>query len=157
MKEAPGRGILYKKHRHIRIECFLDANWVGSKEDRRSTSGYYVFIGGNLISWKSKKRNVVSRSSAELEYRAMTQFVCDIMWIRQLLMKVGIGTLVLVRLWCDNQATMHMAFNPVFHERTKHIEINCHFVLEKIQLGLISTRYLETRERLRRYFHKTFE
>ena len=63
LKEAPGRGILYKKHKHTRIECFSDADWAGSKEDWRSISGYCVFVGGNLISWKSKKQNVVSRSS----------------------------------------------------------------------------------------------
>ena len=68
LKEALGCGILYKTHGHTGIECFLDTNWAGSKEDKRSTSGYYVFFGGNLILWKSKKQNVVSRSSAELEY-----------------------------------------------------------------------------------------
>ena len=87
-----GRTILYKKHGHTKIECCLDTNWAVSKEDMRSTSGYYVFIGGNLVSWKSKKQGVISRSSAELKYRAMTQFVCEIMWIHQLLMEVGIET-----------------------------------------------------------------
>ena len=72
LKEAPGHGILYKKHKHTRIECFFDLDWAGSKEDRRSTLGYCVFFRENLISWKSKKQSVVSRSSAESEYRAMT-------------------------------------------------------------------------------------
>ena len=106
------------------------------------------FFGGNLISWKSKKQSVVSRSSAKLEYRAMTQFVCEFMWICQLLMEVGIKTLVLAKLWCDNQVVMHIASNSVFHEWIKHIEIGCHFVREKIELGLISTRYVKTGERL---------
>ena len=69
----------------------------------------------------------------------MTQSVCEIMWIHQLLMEVGIVTSVLAKLWCDNQVAMHITSNPVFHERTKYIEIYCHFVHEKIQLGLIST------------------
>ena len=80
LKEAPGRGILYKKHGHTRIECFSDVDWAGSKEGRRSTSIYCVFIGGNLVLWKSKKQSVVSRSSAESEYRAMAQSVYEIMW-----------------------------------------------------------------------------
>ena len=62
----------------------------------------------------------------------MARFVCEIMWIRQLLMEVDIETSIPAKLWCDNQAAMHIASNPVFHERTKHIEIGCHFVHEKI-------------------------
>ena len=82
LKKAPGRGILYKKHEHTIIECFFDADWAGSKEYKRSTSGYCVFFGGNMISLKSKKQSVVLWSSAESEYRVMTQSVCEIMWIR---------------------------------------------------------------------------
>ena len=78
----------------------------------------------------------------------MTQFVSKIMWIRQLFVEVGIETSIPTKLWCGNQATMHIASNPVFHERTKHIEIDCHFVPEKIQLGLISIGYVKTREQL---------
>ena len=102
LEGAPRRGILFRNHEHDRIECFTDADWVGSKEDRRSTLGYFVFVGGNLVSWKRKKQGVVSRSSAESEYRAMTQFVCEIMWLHQLLMEVVIKTLILTKLWCDN-------------------------------------------------------
>ena len=154
LKEAPRRKILYKKHGHPRIECFSDADWAGSKENKRSTSGYCVFVGRNLVSWKSKKRSVVSKSSAESDYPTMTQFVCEIMWIHQLLMEVSIKTSLLVKLWCDNQPSMHIASNPVFHERTKHIEIDCHFVREKIQLGSISTGYVKTKERLGDIFKK---
>ena len=71
LKGAPGRGILYSNHEHNRVECFPDADWARSKEDRRSTSSYYVFVGGNLVSWKSKKQVVVSCLSAKSEYRAM--------------------------------------------------------------------------------------
>ena len=72
LKGAPGHGILYNNHRHYRNECFFDADWAGSKEDRRSSLGYYMFVGRNLVSWKSKKQSVVSLSSAESEYRVMT-------------------------------------------------------------------------------------
>lgn len=99
LKGAPRRGILYANHGHIRIECFSDADWAGSKVDRRSISGYCVFVGGNLVSWKSKKQNVVSRSSAESEYRAMAQSVYEILWIYQLLTEIGLKASVPAKLW----------------------------------------------------------
>ena len=116
LKGAPGRGILDSNHGHNKVECFTDADWAGSKEDRRSTSGYCVFVGGNLVSWKSKKQGVVSRSSAKSEYRAMAQSMSEIMWLHQLLMEVGIMTVVPAKLWCDNQTALHIVSNPVFHE-----------------------------------------
>ena len=115
LKGALGRGILYSNHGHNRIECFSDADWAGSKEDIRSTLGYCVFVGRNLVSWKSKKQSVVSRSNAEVEYRAVTQLVCEIMWLHQLLMKVSIKTPTPAKLSCDNQVALHIASNPVFH------------------------------------------
>ena len=147
LKGAPGRGILYSNQGHNKIKCFSDADWAGSKEDRRSTSGYRVFVGRNVVG-KNKKQNVVYRSNAESEYRAMPQSVCKIMWLHQLLMEVGIETPVLAKLWCDNQVVLHIASNHVFHERTKHIEIDCHFVREKIQFSLISTGYVKSGDRL---------
>ena len=84
----------------------------------------------------------------------MAHFVCEIMWIRQLLMKVGIETSVPTKFWCDNKTVMHITSNPIFHERTKHIEIDCHFVCEKIQLRFIFTRYVKTGEQLGDIFTK---
>ena len=98
LKGASRRGILYINYGHNRLKCFTDADCEGSKEDRRSTSGYCVFVGGNLISWKSKKQSVVSRSSAKSEYRAMTQSAYEIMWLHQLLAEVGIKTSVPTKL-----------------------------------------------------------
>ena len=98
MKGVLGRGILYSNHGYNRIECFTDADWAGSKEDEGSTSGTYVFVEGNLVSWKSKKQSVFSRLSVESEYREMTQSVCETMWISQLLMKIGIKTSILAKL-----------------------------------------------------------
>ncbi|XP_048433393.1 secreted RxLR effector protein 161-like [Pyrus x bretschneideri] len=85
LKFDPGKGILYECHGYMRIEGFTDADWAGDVTDRRSTSGYFTFVGGNLVTWRSKKQNVVSRSSAEDEYRGMAHGVCEILWLRKLL------------------------------------------------------------------------
>ena len=156
LKEAPERGILYKKHGHTIIKCFSDADLAGFKESRRSTSRYCIFVGGNMVSW-SKKQSVVSRSSAKSEYQAMAQSVCEIMWIRQLLIEVGIETSLPTKLWCDNQAVMHLASNLVFQEWTKHIEINCHFFREKYPVGIDLNWICKDWKTVRRYPHKTFE
>ncbi|RVW40158.1 Retrovirus-related Pol polyprotein from transposon RE1 [Vitis vinifera] len=154
LKKTPGLGILYSSQGHTRIECFSDADWAGSKFDRRSTIGYCVFFGGNLVAWKSKKQSVVSRSSAESEYRAMAQATCEIIWIHQLLCEVGMKCTMPAKFWCDNQVALHIAANPVYHERTKHIEVNCHFIREKIEENLVSTGYVKTGEQFGDIFTK---
>jgi hypothetical protein len=148
LKGVLGLGILYSNHGHTSIECFIDADWAGSRPDRRSTTGYYVFVGGNRVSWKSKKLNVVSQSSAESEYRSIAQSTCEIMWVYHLLEEISLNPPLLANLWCENQAALHIASNPVYYKRTKHIKVDCHFAREKIQENLISTSYVRTGEHL---------
>ncbi|KAK2990759.1 hypothetical protein RJ640_003827 [Escallonia rubra] len=133
----------------------VNADWAGSKLDRKSTTGYCAFVGGNLVSWKSKKQSVVSRSSVESEYRAMAQSTCEVMWICHLLEEISLKPPLPAKLWCDNQAALCIASNPVYHERTKHIEVDCHFIREKIQENLISTNYVKTRQQLGDIFTKS--
>jgi len=85
IKGSPGKGLVYSNRGHTNIIGYSDADWAGNVGDRRSTSGYCVFMGGNLISWKSKKQSVVSRSSTEAEYRAMAHTTCELLWLKQLL------------------------------------------------------------------------
>ena len=89
-------------------------------------------IGLVLVSWKSKKQSVVAISSAEFEYRAMAQVTCELMWLHHLLGEIGFNDHNPMSLWCDNQVAIHIATNPVFHERTKHIEVGCYFIREKL-------------------------
>ena len=79
LKAHPSRGLLCKANGHLRVEAYNDANWVGSPSDRKSTTGYCTFLGGNLITWRSKKQTVVARSSAKVENRAMAHTSCELM------------------------------------------------------------------------------
>ena len=155
LKGAPAQGLLYEDKGSNQIIGYSDADWAGSPSDRRSTSGYCIMIGGNLISWKSKKQEVVARSSAEAEYRAMALATCELIWIKQLLQELRWKDVRSMRLICDNQAALHIASNPVFHERTKHIEVDCHFIRQKIESGCITTEFVNSSDQLADIFTKS--
>ena len=91
VKGTPGQGMLYENRGHTQIVGYRDADCAGSPTDKRSTSGYYVFIEGNLISWKSKQQNVVAKSSVETEYRAMALATCELIWLKHLLQELRFG------------------------------------------------------------------
>ena len=155
IKSTPGQGVLYENRGHTQVIGYTDADWVDSPTDRRSTSGCCVFIGGNLISWKSKKQHVVVRSSVEAEYRAMALATCELIWLRHLLQELRFGNDEQMKLICDNQVALHIASNPVFHERTKHVEVDYHFIREKIALGCMATSFVNSNDQLADIFTKS--
>lgn len=120
--------MLYRPSSSLLVFGFSDADWAGDRNDKRSTSGYCTFVGNNLATWRNKKQNVVARSSAEEEYRAMPHMACEILWIQSLIHDIGVGVKEPMTMYYDNQAAIFIASNPVFHERTKHIEVDCHFI-----------------------------
>ena len=156
LKRTPGKGILMKNNNSNDLCGYSDADWAGSF-DRKSTTGFCTFVGGNLVTWKSKKQNVVARSSAEAEYRAMASTASELTWIKQLLADMEIKIQEPIKMFCDNQAARHIASNPVFHERTKHIEVDCHFIREKIQSKEIETPYVKSKDQLEDIFTKGLE
>ncbi|XP_004292511.1 PREDICTED: uncharacterized mitochondrial protein AtMg00810-like [Fragaria vesca subsp. vesca] len=154
LKGTVSRGIVMRNNSHFKMAGYSDSDWAGNAIDRKSTAGYCTFIGGNLVTWKSKKQTVVARSSAEAEYRAMASTTCELIWLKSLLADLGFQTTAHIPLHCDNQAAMHIAANPVFHERTKHIEVDCHFVRNQVQAKLIETVYTRSCDQLADVFTK---
>ena len=111
-------------------------------------SAFVVFLGGSPIQWKTKKQGTVSMSSAEAEYRAMVLATKEIKWIIPLMADIGLKVKTPVALHCDSKAAIHIAANPVFHERTKHIERDCHCVRDAVKAGLISTIHVSTKDQI---------
>lgn len=148
LKQTPGKGLFFKKTFKRNVEVFTDADWAGSIDDRKSTSGYCTLLWGNLVTWRSKKQSVFARSSTEAEYRAMAHGVCEAIWIKRLLEELKIKYEAPVHLYCDNQSTISIAHNPVHHDRTKHVEVDRHFIKEKIDEGIIKIEYVHTDQQL---------
>ncbi|RVW37975.1 Retrovirus-related Pol polyprotein from transposon TNT 1-94 [Vitis vinifera] len=137
-------GLFFQRTTKKEIEIFSDADWAGSVTDRRSTSGYCSFVWGNLVTWRSKKQSVVARSSAEAEFRAMAQGICEGIWLNRLLEELRVPLKHPMVLYCDNQAAISIAKNPVHHDRTKNVEIDRHFIKEKIEEGVFKVSYTPT-------------
>jgi hypothetical protein len=148
LKSKPGRGVLFKKGESLTLEAYTDADYAGSLDDRRSTSGYCTFLGGNLVTWRSKKQNVVARSSAESEFRSMAMGVCELLWLKIILDDLKIKWTGPMKLYCDNKSAISIAHNPVQHDRTKHIEVDRHFIKEKLDNGLICTPFISSKDQL---------
>ncbi|KAK9069971.1 hypothetical protein SSX86_010369 [Deinandra increscens subsp. villosa] len=137
LKKSPGMGILFTPGSVNDVKVYTDADWAKCLQTRKSVTGYCVFLGNTLISWKSKKQSTISRSTAESEYRAMCAGTCEIMWLINLLSELNIKVDLPVPLMCDNTAAISISSNPVFHDKTKHFELDLYFLRDQIVKGCI--------------------
>ena len=147
-------GLQIRKSNSTGVSIFTDADWAGCVDDRRSTGGFAVFVGPNLVSWSSKKQPTVSRSSTEAEYKALANGAAEAMWVESVLRELGVSRQRAPILWCDNLGATYLTANPVFHSRTKHIEIDFHFVRERVAAGALDVRFVSTDDQLADVFTK---
>ena len=147
-------GLKIRRSKSMLVSAFSDADWAGCIEDRRSTGGFAVFLGSNLISWCARKQTTVSRSSTEAEYKALANATAEMMWVQKLLQELKVPHPPAARLWCDNLGAKYLSANPIFHARTKHIEIDFHFVRERVAQKLLDIRFINTGDQLADGFTK---
>lgn len=138
----------------IKITGYCDSDWGGDQIDRKSTTGYCVFINNNLISWNTKKQPTVALSSAEAELMAIVDVIKEIKWMEQLLSELEYKMILPIDIFIDNQSAIKMAENDVEHDRTKHIDIKYHFMKDEIKAGKIKLSWISTDKQLADVFTK---
>ena len=147
-------GLEYQYGGKVQLVGYTDSDWAGDVEERRSTSGYVFHIDSGEISWSSKKQAIVSLSSTKAEYKGATIATQEATWIRGILAELNHSQTTATTIYCDNQSTIQLTKNPVFHARTKHIEIHHHYVHEKTQEGNIILKYCKTEDQVADIFTK---
>jgi len=138
------------------LRAYSDVDHGSDPTDRKSVTEFCIFLGDSFIFWKSKKQSIVSQSSTEAEYRAMTSTTKEIVWLRWLLTNMGIFFSHPTSMYCDNQSSIQIAHNSVFHKRTKHIEIDCHLARHHLKHGTIALPFVPFSLQIADFFTKTY-
>ncbi|KAL0413270.1 UNVERIFIED_CONTAM: Retrovirus-related Pol polyprotein from transposon RE1 [Sesamum radiatum] len=154
LKGTPSLGLFFPTGSSLQLIAFSDSDWASCIDTRRSVTGYCIFLGNSLIFWKTKKQAIVSRSSAEAEYRSMGSTVCELLWISYILQEFVFSVPAPIPFHCDNKATIHITENPIFHERTKHLDIDCPLVRDHFKLGFILPQHVPNQQQVADLFTK---
>ena len=147
LKGSVDQGLWFKKG-SLQLTAFSDVDWAGCVFDRRSTSGYCVYLGSNLINWSAKKQPTVARSSTEAEYRSLALTAAELTWICKIFKDITFPLSHAPTLWCDNVSAISLASNPVFHARTKHVEVDYHYIRELVLANLVNVLYVTSENQI---------
>ncbi|XP_042423573.1 uncharacterized mitochondrial protein AtMg00810-like [Zingiber officinale] len=154
VKSTIDYGLVYKRIGDCKLVGYCDADYAGDHDTRRSTTGYLFKLGSGAISWCSKRQPTVSLSSTEAEYRAAAMAAQESTWLIQLLNNLHQLVDYAVPIYCDNQSAIRLAKNPIFHARTKHVEVHYHFIREKVLQEEIEMRQISTDDQVANLFTK---
>ncbi|XP_036142114.1 secreted RxLR effector protein 161-like [Monomorium pharaonis] len=138
--------IIYKSTGGQSLIGFVNADWGSCPDDSRSYSGYVFVLGGGSIIWESRKQRTVALSSTEAQYMGVSDAFKEDLYLRKFVGELGLKILGVVIVLCDNLEAQKLALNPIFHSRTKHIDIRHHFVREKLESGEIALRHVSTED-----------
>ncbi|CAL2271769.1 unnamed protein product [Prunus armeniaca] len=136
LKFAPGKRLMFSKHGHLNIDGYSDADWAGNVTDRKSTSGYFTFVG-------------------EAKFRGTTKEICELLWLRKLLTELGYKPTSTMNLFCDNKAAIAIAHNPVQHDCTKHVKMDRHFIKQKLEAKVFQFPFMKFEDQLADILTKT--
>ena len=147
-------GLFYSANTSPTLHCYTDSDWGGDPDDRRSTFGFAIYLGTSLISWLAKKQPTIAHSSTESEYNVVANATSELIWLRALLCELGYP-IPHATLSCDNIGALYLSTNPVFHARTKHIELDYHFVREQVASGFLQLQFVSSNDQLADLFTKS--
>ena len=139
---------MVSKNNHLKVEGYTDADWAGNISDRKSTSSYFMFVGGNLVARSSKKQKVVALSSAEAEFYGMAKGLCELLWLRRLLTEIVFAPNSKMDLFCDNKVAINISHYPVQHDPTKHVEVDRHFIKQNLETKIICFPFVKSKDQL---------
>jgi histone deacetylase 1/2 len=154
LRGTASHGLHITRSSSFALHDFTDADWAGSVEDRKSTGGYLVFFGQTPISWKSGKQRTIARFSTEAEYKALADGTAEVIWLQYLLTDLQIPSISASIIWCDNLGATYLSANPVFHAHTKHVEVDYHFIQDRVAKKEIQIRFISSHDQLANVFTK---